>query len=530
MKKKLVDFFGIIIGFFLLIGFAISCLFALFRKPDNKKVNEVVIKPQDLKFSYKYKFTSATAIKKSHDNKYFATAGSSIAIWDAHTGKKITSFGQLKNPSHLNFSNSGKMLVAKNTSGKVVLFDMDELKHLKSYTPTKSEGCEIYFTPDDKYLVSADWDGYIYTIDIESGKTKILRSDIAVYQTEKVLMFERKVLKSERMMYHILHFDRVSNKYSFYTYDKGLVWKYPFDENNPIIIKYDKEYRQIAYSRANKCYAAVWSFGYLFVVDEQFNKLKDIVIKNIKGKNASVENIAWSPDGKILAVIADKGQRSDRKNEEWLFSVQLLKYPELNFLEEYIIPFAQFIEFTQDGKQLLIGGSSKSFCVDLTGKEKTEHKPERQIDIETYIEQNGLTKELISQVDETEFIEAMFFVSEKIYGNIEHKSESDWVEKLPLIYKLAHLIYWFDNETSEGGLSQYIFNSQCELCAQLKEAFKVLELPEHIKIINKAVKLYNSEELDMYDIKWEKLNEQCEELDENPIDTLYKYICSIIKD
>jgi hypothetical protein len=49
------------------------------------------------------------------------------------------------------------------------------------------------------------------------------------------------------------------------------------------------------------------------------------------------------------------------------------------------------------------------------------------------------------------------------------------------------------------------------------------------KIINKAMNLYNSEELDMYDTKWEKLNEQCEKLDENPADALYRYIVESVE-
>lgn len=522
MKNKVINFLGIILSFFLLIGFAISCLFALFRKPDNKKVNEAAIKPQDLKFSYKFKFTSAYEIKKSPDNRYFATIGGTVAIWDASTGKKITSFGQLKNPSHLNFSNSGKSLVVKNTSGKIALFDMDELKHLKSCTPTKEEGCEIYFTPDDKYLVSADWDGNIYTIDIKGGKTKILRSDKAVYITKKFLTFERKVMQKDRIMYRKLYFDSITNEFIF---NGSLVWKYPFNKNEPKPVHH--EYG-MAYNKINRCYATTIignKVNKLLIKDEISDELLyESIVYNTNGQKAPIENVAWSPDGKTLALVARTGEYFQ---DNIYHTVQLFEYPNFNIIGEYKIPFAWFIEFTQDSKQLLIGGDKNSYCFDLNSEKKaeTEINPEFD-DLEKYIEENGLSKELLSQVGDSELIEALFFASEKIYGNIEHNSEADWVEKLPPLFKLAHLIYWFDNETSEGGLSQYIFNSQCELCAQLKEAFKMLNLPEHIKIINKAVKLYNSEELDMYDAKWEKLNEQCEELDENPIDALYKYICS----
>ncbi len=478
----------------------------------------------------KYKFTASHEIKKSPNGKYFATIGGTVALWDTSTGKKITSFGQIKNPSHINFSHSSKLLAVKNTSGKVALYDIKEIKHLKSYVPTKSEGCELFFTPDDRYIVSADWDGNIYTIEIESGKIKILRSDTDVYKTEKFLLFERKVLQKERMMYRILHFDGVSNEFTFYTRYKRLVWKYPFSENEPFLPDGKYVYEDIAFSRANKCYAITRynKENKMFIVDEYLNQtLKEITVKNNNGWNASIEKVAFSPDGKLLALLADNDECV--KNNS-IYIVYLMEYPSLNILDEYKIPFGCFVEFTQDGTQLLVGSWSKGYCIDLTAEEKVQNKNESQIeDLEKYIEENGLSAELISQVDENELIEALFFVSERIGADTKYKSEAEWIEKLPHIYRLAHLIYWFDNETSEGGLSQYIFNSQCELCGQLKEAFKKLNLPEHIKIINKAVKLYSSEELDMYDAKWEKLNEQCEELDENPADALYRYIVESIE-
>ena len=472
--------------------------------------------PQNIKFTYKYKFTSSYEIKKSPDNKYFATAGSSIAIWDANTGKKIISFGQLKNPYHLNFSHSGKLLAAKNTSGKVALFDMIELKHLKSYVPTKSEGCELYFTPDDKYIVSADWDGYIYIVDIKTGLTEIISSG--------------------HRMFNSLQHDNFTNQYTFHTNNiiKGkfqyevITWKYPFDKNEPIFTQYKHDYVYVAYSCANKCNAVIIRGipNELILMDENCKKvIKKLDVLNRKGKKSNVEKVTWSTDGKFLALIADA---YICRNDNFMYEVQIIEFDSFNIIDNHLLPNACFIELSKDGKQLFVGGWNNGYYYDLSSSanEDTENKPQIT-DIKCYIEENGITKELLSQVGDSELVEALFFTSEKIYGNIEHKSEAEWLEKLPPLYKLAHLIYWFDNETSEGGLSQYIFNSQCELCAQLKESFKLLELPEHVKIINKAVKLYKSQELDMYDAKWEKLNEKCEELDENPIDALFKYICSI---
>ncbi|NMC56494.1 MAG: hypothetical protein GYA50_04660 [Eubacteriaceae bacterium] len=302
---------------------------------------------QDINFTYNHKFSVSHEIKKSSDGKYFAVMeNKAVTVWDCVTGEKIASFEELKMPDTMNFSNSGKLLAVKSESGKIAIYDMTEMKFIKSWLPSKSIGCEVLFTPDDKYVVSADWKGNIYTIDIDSGEVAFIKDDL----------FGK---------YDSLKFDNETNGFIFEEEERRLIWKYPFKENEPEEQKHNYRFEETAYSEVNKCYAimTVCMDKKMLIVDKEYKQiLKEIAVPNAKGGKARTLNAAWSPDGKFFALIINTGEcyRGSR-----IYTTQLMEYPSLRVIKEYKIPYAYFVEFTDDGKQLLIGGFETGYCIDL---------------------------------------------------------------------------------------------------------------------------------------------------------------------
>lgn len=108
----------------------------------------------DKSMKYVIKFGASYEVKISDDGKYLAQIGSKTNIYQATTWKKIASFGQIKNPSHLAYSHNSTLLAVKNTSGRIGLFDLKNLEMIKSYNPTHTEGGNICFSPDDRYIIS----------------------------------------------------------------------------------------------------------------------------------------------------------------------------------------------------------------------------------------------------------------------------------------------------------------------------------------------------------------------------------------
>ncbi len=455
---------------------------------------------------YKFKFSRSFEIKKSPDRKYFATIGSSLIIWDANTGKKISTLSQIRDPDTMSFSGTGKLLAVKNTSGKIAIYEMESLTYLKSVQPTKEEGCEVYFTPDERYIVSADWNGNIYTVEIESGEISIIKKDNIMYNRMEYIAEEKQFIFHSKQKY------------------TRVVWEYPFDKNKAQIIAYGTEYESVVWSHANQCFAVIDRKNRLLIMNKELKKvIEKIDVRNKKNKKVGVEKVAWSSDGKLIAVITD----AIEYQEDAVHLVRVYEYKEFKLLAEYYIPYACYIEFTKDNKQFLMGGWEEGYCINVEDLQKEDSvSMNDNIDIKKHIEEVGLSIEILEKVSEDELLEALFSISENMVLDKAQELDCDEVEALknvPVVNKLTYLVYWFANETTEGGLSQYIFNSGCELCGLLKDALEFLDMPKHIGIIDKAVCLYKQGYL-IEDDRWIELDQEYLAIDENPMGMLYEYI------
>lgn len=461
---------------------------------------------------YQFKFSASYEIKKSPDGRYFTTIGGSPFVWDAQTGKKTVSFGQIKNPDSMCFSHSGKLLAVKNTSGKIALFDMDKLEHIESFQPAKSEGCGLMFTPDDRFIISADWDGKIYTLELCSGKTEIMKDE-------------------ENLMHEHLFFDRYSDSFVFHSTEKGYhkgfrtVWKYPFEFNKPVTKSFDF-YREFAYNGPNGGIAAVeLRRKKVKVLERDFEHVIKEFDFEYHGKKKDIGKVVWSPDGKLIALTANTGEI---QGEDIIYAVRVLEYDTLNVIAEYKLPYACFIEFTEDGQQFLVGSWKNGYCIKYEDIQKTEIETGMDLNaLSRRIEADGLNADMMGEASEEELMRALYGVSDSAVWEAVNEgwcTEAQALDKVQPIYKYTYLIIKFVQETENGGLSQYIINSACELCEPLIKVFNELGLPRHAEIIEQALTLYNSGQEDMDHTDWNRLDEQCEALDENPSASLYAYL------
>ena len=458
-----------------------------------------------LTMKYEYKFSTSYKIKKSPDGKLFATIGGSVVLWDACSGKKILSFSQIKNPSDICFSWTSKMLAAKNTSGRIALFDVENLRFLYSIQPTKSEGCELLFTPDDQYIISADWDGNVYTIDVAEKSVKMLKKDTLMYLSVDYKGNEF-ILHGRKTVGNLAH--------SFTEF-----CSYPFNDAQSTVFESKTEFDKVTFTEDRSKCAAV-DYKNILIMDETLTHIYDsITMYNVKKKKARIEHAAWSPDGKRLAMI---GQYADKPN-----TVKVIDCNTGDVIAQYEIPYACYAGFTDCGTQLLIGTWHKGYCVNINELQQDVRISEQSAeDIKKQIEENGLSAQLLRDVSESELLEALYAATDDLVMNTAKRLkcfDTEALKEIPELNRLTYLLYWFDNETNEGGLSQYIFNSSCDLCGPLKEAFALLNMPQHIAIIDKAIDLYQKG-YNLDDPKWQRLDRECETIDENPLSMLYQYI------
>lgn len=101
----------------------------------------------------------------SPDGKIMAGMGRATTLWDIATRTQVGRFADLKHPSHLAFSHRGHALTVKNTSGRVALYDLQTKSLIQTFLPTGHEGANLFFSPDDAFLIDADWNGTIMVLD-----------------------------------------------------------------------------------------------------------------------------------------------------------------------------------------------------------------------------------------------------------------------------------------------------------------------------------------------------------------------------
>lgn len=111
------------------------------------------------------------------NKKLIAVAGGSVRIFDSSNGQQLGErIKILQYPAYLAFSRDSRFLAIKNTSGHIAVFDtLDNCVVCKNKI-TNVEGCGIYFTPDDRYVVTGDWDGNILIFDWTENRYRILKN------------------------------------------------------------------------------------------------------------------------------------------------------------------------------------------------------------------------------------------------------------------------------------------------------------------------------------------------------------------
>ena len=99
-----------------------------------------------------------------------ATCGKrTITVWDLPAGAKRWETTTLKDPSELAFSPDGARLAAKNTSGRVTVFDVDNGTVMKTVDKGRGEGASPAFSADGRTLVHGSWAGDLFVHDLDKG-------------------------------------------------------------------------------------------------------------------------------------------------------------------------------------------------------------------------------------------------------------------------------------------------------------------------------------------------------------------------
>lgn len=478
-------------------------------------------------------FGPSSSIKITNDCKHIAHISNKIYVYRVENMESAAIFGQIKNPVHLQFSNNSALLAVKTTSGRVGIYDLNSLTYLKSYTPTMEEGCNLVFSACNRFIVSGDWEGNITMIDLENARTTVLKNyrdcmiDYVAYNIDDDAAVFLITRKSSFLRSH----------YPFF-----IKWKFPFLENDPVNIELTAprlEWKKIIYNCTQKCYILCDDSNTLVIMD---SNLKKILYKVIPAEVRNLESMDLSADGRYIAV-ADLNR-----------FVRIYGLPDFRCVKEYPLAGSLHVEFSSDGRYLLIGTARNGYFIDvedsfgLEGEDSVEviygvHPTAAEDKFVKMIEKRGLTGDLLAIIPEDIIIDVIARVAlNKSSGLI--RAEDIHMEKalmrLPQGLRIIYATWWFELEVAEGGMMQYFGNATYIGIQILQEAMHLLKATQTTQLISKALKVYEKELVRyrgvggsnagatgiefIYTADWERLDREYNILEENLDDLRLKYL------
>ena len=293
--------------------------------------------------------TSGYNIKLTNDQKYLACIGQRTWLFDFNLKQRLEILSGLMNPGCANFSPSGKFLAVKNTAGKVAVYDVETRERLCLNPTTKDEGWNVYFTPDEKYVVSADWSGKISLLDWRNSKNEVILSIPEVFPQ----------LKPYHLTYdECLNGDTLVFQNARWGYMDFLTWKYPFDQNEYQLQEIPTNCERDTYCIANGLHLC-----------QQMLAPNNITVRNEENHilyetNASEEErvtpyFSWSPDGQYWAYILNK----KKLEVQGYYAVRVIRAEDGKMIREYDLSYGLYVGFSPRGDYLLVGALNKSYCI-----------------------------------------------------------------------------------------------------------------------------------------------------------------------
>ncbi len=304
-----------------------------------------------------HKFSRAYGIKKSPHSDYIVTLSESMAsIWDSKTWEKVAVFKEINHPSEICFANNSDLLAIKSTSGRIGVFNLSTMQHIVSHTPTKREGVNMFFSPDDQYIISGDWDGNVYLFDWKNNKSEIL---LQLKDEGCELIIFRNIDRINNNKF-VFSFWIIHGRDDFY---HRIIWEYPFHDNQYLEKKYKRRYEYDKFN-VNKIIYAVKhdNVKKIIICDSDFNAMSEIIINGSFG-NEDIIDFNWAPDGEHIIVVSSP-RVMDTYSEEFGFGyIRVIRIDDKMIIKEYKLKYVGTAEITKDNKYLLIATGESGYYI-----------------------------------------------------------------------------------------------------------------------------------------------------------------------
>lgn len=131
----------------------------------------------------------------SQSEKLIFNIGTKVQMLEINNEQvnEIKNFDLLKNISHIAISSNEKLIAYKNTGGHIVVQELETGNMLIKSKCLSKEGYSIYFTNEDKTILSSEWGGKVYEMDICSGNVQVIY-DLPITSTNLIKIRENEFI------------------------------------------------------------------------------------------------------------------------------------------------------------------------------------------------------------------------------------------------------------------------------------------------------------------------------------------------
>jgi WD40 repeat protein len=271
-----------------------------------------------------------------------------VSVWDVHHRSKIARLRDIKNPLSVALSHDGERLAVKSLSGAIGVYDLPLLQLMGTVLPTPTEGAAPAFSPDDRYIVDAAWDGVISVIDATTHEVTVLKR----YANCMVTHIDH-VSGSDRFLFLIRPKHIGVPPFSG---EVLLEWRYPFDQHAPV--EHVTSFGWLKTARLSPLHGVVAVLSEepdgesVVLLDQNMTAITARSETKRRSGSSYTHALAWSRDEQYLAVL--------RRHH-----VAVLEVATLTVVHEIALEYACFVDFTADGTALLLGSWQSGYYVPL---------------------------------------------------------------------------------------------------------------------------------------------------------------------
>jgi len=248
---------------------------------------------------------SVSAVKFSPDGQSLASASwdKTVRVWEVPSGKEVQRLSA--HSAHINsiaFSPDGHTLASGAMDMTIRLWNLQLQQQMTTLFGHSGNVAAISFSPNGKYLVSGSWDKTVRLWDVQTGQTIRRFEGHSSAVTVMALSPDGQNLLSGSDDYGITLFQKTLLQTGSISFQTFLKTKFILDD------KY-RPIKTFAVSPDGQTLAVVAEESIIYLLDRQSGN----EIKRLEGQTEEINHIAFSPDGKQLAVGSRYPSESDSK-------------------------------------------------------------------------------------------------------------------------------------------------------------------------------------------------------------------------